>query len=56
VSNYTLSRRLMELEADRAWWLGQKLSAVTVADLKRSATMLAELEQQIRDLKNEVVR
>jgi hypothetical protein len=56
VSNYTLSRRLMELEADRAWWLGQKLSAVTVADLKRSATMLAEIENQIRDLKSEVVR
>lgn len=54
MSNWALSRRLMELEADRSWWLGQKLSAVTVADLKRASTMLREIEAQIRDLKNEV--
>jgi endonuclease III-like uncharacterized protein len=55
MSNYALSRRLMELEADRGWWLGQKLSAVTVADLQRASTMLREVEIQIRDLKREVV-
>lgn len=54
MSNYSLSRRLMELEADRSFWLGFKLSAVTVADLQRASTMLREVEQQIRDLKREV--
>jgi hypothetical protein len=54
VSNYALSRRLLELEADRAWWLGQKLSAITVADLQRASTMLREIEMQIADLKREV--
>lgn len=55
MSNYSLSRRLVELEADRAWWLTQKLSAVTVADLQRASIMLKEIEQQIRDLKREAV-
>lgn len=55
MSNYSLSRRLVELEADRSWWLTQKLSAVTVADLKRASTMLREIEMQIADLKREAV-
>lgn len=54
MSNYALSRRLIELEADRAWWLTQKLSAVTATDLKRASMMLREVEQQIRDLKKEI--
>ena len=54
MSSYSLSRRLMELEADRGWWLTQKLSAVTVADTRRAAMMLAQIENQIRDLKREV--
>jgi hypothetical protein len=54
VSNYALSRRLLELEADRSWWLGQKLSAVTVADTAKAALMLREIEMQIADLKREV--
>jgi hypothetical protein len=56
MSQYALSRRLMELEADRSWWLSFKLSAVTVADLKRASTMLAEIEAQIRDLKADIHR
>jgi hypothetical protein len=54
MSRYELSRRLNELEADRSWWLTQKLSAVTVADQRRAAMMLQEIELQIRDLKREV--
>jgi hypothetical protein len=56
MNTYALSRQLTELEADRAWWLGQKLSAVTVADLKKASMMLAEIEAQIRDIKREVTR
>jgi hypothetical protein len=54
MNTYALSRQLTELEADRAWWLSQKLSAVTVADLKKASMMLREVEQQIRDLKESV--
>ena len=56
MNTYSLSRQLTELEADRSFWLGQKLSAVTVADLKRASTMLGEIEAQIKDLKREVTR
>jgi hypothetical protein len=54
MNSYTLSRQLTELEADRSFWLGQKLSAVTVADLQKASMMLREVEQQIRDLKESV--
>jgi hypothetical protein len=56
MKTYALSRQLTELEADRSFWFGQKLSAVTVADLKKASMMLVEIELQIRNLKREVTR
>jgi hypothetical protein len=56
MNSYALSRQLMELEADRSFWLTQKLTAVTIADTDRAAFMLREINQQIKDLKRDVNR
>lgn len=49
LNRFARSRQLLELEADRAFWLAAKLNAITVGDLERAAMMLAEIDKQIRE-------